>query len=399
VARSRNGTSVEAEVLARVEPPHVVRLLDAATTSSGATCLVLERLERGSLARLLDHRTDLSAGEAVTILAPIAAALDAVHEAGATHGTIAARSVLFRANGAPVLACFGASSLSGGGRPPALVTLDSGVRSDREHLADLARIVLSRVPGGQLRPVEDWLADDVAGVDGFGSELVRRLFDAADADAVRFAAPAVVDPIPARIARSRPADEPASAIALIERIRRLGALVAGVARTVRTPVWVLAGSVLVGLVAVIALIPETSSAKDAVVPPSGTQTAATQTAATQSPTAGALVADPTMGDDPVAALGSLLTARDACVARLSALCFEHVDQAGSAALDEDVAYVREVAAGAEASREPADPAGAVLVETLGDTALVDLPAQEKHEASVLMIRTEAGWRFRDWFDG
>ena len=62
---------LETEALHRARDEHVVELLDVSLGAEGAV-LVFPRLSRGSLADLLGRRQSLDAGEAVTVLAPIA---------------------------------------------------------------------------------------------------------------------------------------------------------------------------------------------------------------------------------------------------------------------------------------------------------------------------------------
>jgi len=66
--------------------------------------LRLEAAPGGSAAALMRARGVLPPGEAVTLLVPLARALAHLHEAGVSHGDVAPDNVLFRADGAPVLA-------------------------------------------------------------------------------------------------------------------------------------------------------------------------------------------------------------------------------------------------------------------------------------------------------
>lgn len=102
-----------------------------------------------------------------------------------------------------------------------------------------------------------------------------------------------------------------------------------------------------------------------------------------------------MGDDPLAAAVALLERRDACIAELSLLCLEEADQQGSAALADDRAGLEVLRAGEEAELPAVAPVDAALVERLGDSALVRLGPQTA-PASLLLVRSEAGWRIRDW---
>jgi hypothetical protein len=122
------------------------------------------------------------------------------------------------------------------------------------------------------------------------------------------------------------------------------------------------------------------------------------------------------GDDPVVAADALLRLRAECLRARSAACLAGVDQAGSVALAADLAELARLdrpgggigeQAGAGEGTDPdavtappADPI--VLVERLGGTAILSVPASSLGDstpdtppASLLLIRSEAGWRIRD----
>jgi len=91
----------EARALHAARGEHVVELLDA-SMSDDEVVLVFPRLPRGSLATLLASGRGLDAGEAVTILAPLAGCLAGMHEGGVAHGALSPTHVMFRGDGAPV---------------------------------------------------------------------------------------------------------------------------------------------------------------------------------------------------------------------------------------------------------------------------------------------------------
>jgi hypothetical protein len=79
---------------------------------------------------------------------------------------------------------------------------------------------------------------------------------------------------------------------------------------------------------------------------------------------------------------------------------EGITQPGSSAFAADTARVSSIVSGEEIPDDPVRVAGSpTLVERLGDSALVALGAPETAPASVLLMRTEAGWRFRDYYAG
>jgi hypothetical protein len=103
-----------------------------------------------------------------------------------------------------------------------------------------------------------------------------------------------------------------------------------------------------------------------------------------------------LGEDPLAAAVALLDARAECRQRASVLCLDGVDQAGSAAVEMDAYGIRIAQEGGIASMEP-ELSGIVptLVDRLGDSALVSLDGADGPVASLLLVKTEHGWRIRD----
>jgi serine/threonine-protein kinase len=75
----------EADVMAALDHPHVVRVLDFETTERGTPFLVLELLEGETLEDLLGDEGALNPAEAVAIVVQIASALSAIHAAGIVH--------------------------------------------------------------------------------------------------------------------------------------------------------------------------------------------------------------------------------------------------------------------------------------------------------------------------
>lgn len=118
--RHREAIGREAAVLAVLDHPGLVRLHETVITPGGAVVLVLDLADGGSLAELLARRGRLTAGEVITALTPIAAALAHAHAHGVVHGDVSAANVLFTVEGRPMLADLGMSRLLDEGAGPQL---------------------------------------------------------------------------------------------------------------------------------------------------------------------------------------------------------------------------------------------------------------------------------------
>lgn len=389
------GATVEIEALERAVGEHVVAL-DDVSSDERETVLVLERLPNGTLAELLERRRGLDAGEAVTVLAPIATTLDRIHAAGVAHGRLSLAAICFREDGAPVLTGFGGAWLFGAESPDVVLETVPGVLADRAALRDIAAIVLGRVVGDGAAAARR-LAMQLA--DASPADVSRLVFQLATATSVRFDEDGG-DVVAARVGGPHEGApvEPATASVLPpwvstllpdwvrERIEEPAARVAAVwsgwqPRRRRLVVGVLAGVPAV-LIAV-ALVPA-APAEPSVA------------AATPSPTASVGEA-PALPEDPVAAAAALLATRDRCLRDLSLLCLDLVVQSGSAAHAHDMALVRAIQDGGEYPSDAVVAGAPVLVERLGDAALLDLPAGSE-PASVLLMETADGWRIRDYPD-
>jgi hypothetical protein len=102
-------------------------------------------------------------------------------------------------------------------------------------------------------------------------------------------------------------------------------------------------------------------------------------------------------DDPVLAASALLAAREECYRTLSVLCLDSVAAEGSVALEADRNAVRALQEGRATTVPPLSGLSPVLVERLGDSALLELSPTDGREAkpaSLLLQRGEAGWRIR-----
>ena len=422
----------ECAALERARGEHVVDLLDLDADEESIR-LVFERLPRGDLAELLRVRARLDAGEAVTLLAPIALTLLRLHAAGIAHGTLNARTVLFRDDGSPTLIGFSGAELFEAGAPEVVLEQVEAVRRDRLAARVLSATVLGRVDDGRARAARE-LNDDVERCD---EELIlpllaSRLFDVAAAVPVRFTAEEPEMDAAASAPRVVPVGQALVEFEGLPSGRGPSRIAAGLGRLVPEPVlqrvldaverspvapvardaaetvrrrwgsWTPSRRRVVLAVGAAAL---TAGALTAVVPlgaSTGTTSSAIAASGATRPTGSAsassdqLAADPALtGDDPLTAARALVTARERCLSSLSVICLDRVDESGSGALKDDRGAIRAAQQGGELPDplESAGPGAPVLIERLGDSALVRLG--EAASASLLLVKGEAGWRIRD----
>src|SRR6185312_11037127 len=88
----------ESALLAGGRHEHVLQTHGQVATDRGPG-LLLEYAAGGSLAALVAARGPLTVGEAVTVLAPVASAIDYLHGTGVVHGDVSPGNVLFTAVG------------------------------------------------------------------------------------------------------------------------------------------------------------------------------------------------------------------------------------------------------------------------------------------------------------
>lgn len=96
----------EAAILAELDHPHIVRILDVLPDGAGVA-IVMSLARGGSLHDLLAERGRLTAGQTVAVLSRIADALGSAHRRGVFHGDVKPANILFTADGEPLLGDFG----------------------------------------------------------------------------------------------------------------------------------------------------------------------------------------------------------------------------------------------------------------------------------------------------
>lgn len=424
------------------------RLHDVATLPDGRCVVVVERLGGGSLARTLSSRT-ITAGEAVTILAPIVVAVDDLARRGWVHTRLAVSDILFDDGGRPRLVGLGALQ-----RLPDRGAERTALRRvAHERLAELVEDVDAAVmPPGALGSAVDLVRSRLA-VRPFApceAELERQLFALATPEPVREIAGPAPRKLPARamppgmpIVRDEADDVAAPPGMAGGAVRRWLALVQGpegvveqlaaaadldrvasgrrrLAELLRLRGRAVTVGALVGgaaLVSMLTLVPpataEGDGAADASAPaesataagaagdePAGAAPAASQVPESTSDAPPSADAGGTpASDDPVVAARDLLDQRAACFAALDLGCLDAVVQPGSAIEASDRAALAEARDGGAIPPTAFDPATVEVVADMGGAVLVRARlAPEREPASLLMVRGEAGWRLREVFD-
>ncbi|NYF10853.1 hypothetical protein HDC94_002009 [Leifsonia sp. AK011] len=402
---------VELDALASAAGPHTVRVLDVSTGADGVPVVVLDRLGGRSLASLLADRAELTIGEAITILVPLARAVARLRAAGIAHGRVNANAVFFTDDGAPVLACFGAACATDATNSVQREALEV-LTADLEGLREIARAVL--LAAGRSRAVAsvsevlEWLDVGTPG-DEFPGALCSRLFELGSGEPVALAneRPTQDASVRDELARRRPRARTAGgrswptvsdAAAAVGRMPELISTVRELVATVRPRFWAIGAGALAALVAALVLVPQGSS--DAIPDAAHVTSPAPTPSATGAPSEG--TSEEVVGDDPAQALAALLKTRERCSRSASILCLDAVDQVGSQALTDDQARIRELQQGTDATSDvpddpvPPQPWEFQIEEELGGAALVTVSGAESTPASILMIRSEAGWRIRDY---
>lgn len=416
---SRRSAFALAAALAAVEHRHLIGLAGLTEWEPGQVGVVLPRLSTVTAAHWLSARHVVTAGESVTLLAPILLALlhlerRALDRLVVPMASIGLGDVLFDASGAPVVTGFrlGDDGLGADGPLPASVA------------RALVKEVLASTVGGSTaaRATLSALGDQAGEID----ELLEVLFE--------FDAPAPLEApladlaVPAPDAAGdhghpveAPASEPlvhpldellpglgaarAMADAALRRSPRAAAVIRGMAE-IRPRVWAMAGALAVSaVVGVVALgtpdvtgrpgssevAPPIAVSSDRVLaaspaPQQSARPGATEIARDDDTTAALLE-----GDDADGAARTLLTLRAQCLAALDAACLVGVEQEGSPLLAHDRAIVNDPALLRD---EEVELRITATVNRLGDSVLYRAQGAHEQPASVLVMRTEAGWRLR-----
>lgn len=110
------GIEREIRILSALEHPHLVRAHEAVMVMDsgwGRPALLMDYASGGSLASLLSARGQLTVGEAVTVLTPLAQVLAYLHGNGVTHSDVSPGNILFTGQGKPLLSDLGVTRMVG----------------------------------------------------------------------------------------------------------------------------------------------------------------------------------------------------------------------------------------------------------------------------------------------
>jgi hypothetical protein len=160
--------AAEAQTLARLQHPNLVRLLDAGT-DNGDAFLVLELLGGATVRQLLDGGA-LPSDRVARIGGETTAALDYIHRQGIVHRDVKPSNLMFDDYGSIRLADFGIARLLGGAR----------ITGTHQAIGTMAYIAPEQLEGGEVGPPTD--------VYSLGLVLIecltgRRAFDGPPAEA------------------------------------------------------------------------------------------------------------------------------------------------------------------------------------------------------------------------
>ncbi len=390
---------------ARIDHTGVICALDVVADQHGIAAL-FEHPTGRRLSEVLAVRDSWAAGEAVAVLEPLATTLLTVHDAGTAFGGFGASTVVLADRG-PVVDDLGAAALFPPRAPEVALESIPEVRADREALRALAQDLLGRVAGSRAAAARA-LAAEVATLEGrdVAAALVRGLRELAApltvrledsvtappeqtlAEPIEMPGPTASGPLPMLVALVERFVGPGLFARGREAIASVTATGAGLGHRRRLLLGAL-GAAIATAVVLLTVIPDTAAPQ-----PEGDSGSVDVHSAAPS------LAEPSAGDaeqvdDPLEAVIHLLNLREDCFRELSVLCLEGVNQSGSAASAADRRALEAMRAGGEGDRATAAAENPRLVERLGDSVLIEI-GPETAPASLLLMRSEAGWRIRDW---
>ena len=446
VSASDDAIATEIEVMASDASGATPALVDVATLDDGRTCVAVERIPGAALTQLLVERTFL-AGEAVTLLAPIVQAVRELERRGFVHPRLSAADVLLDERGRP--------RLVGLGSVRRLEEIPAGpdrVALLREGEAALLRLVedvaAATHPTGALAGCVAVLTASLARrpFTTCADQLERAIFDVAAPAAIAdvavhersTAVPARIVPAPVQRVTEQPGlvADPVARTPHAARFRRIASLaqlpeqlvddvaaaadgastralrghVAAVLSSRRRQLVVAGSSGAAMLAVMLTLVPPGGGAVSVADSEAGPVASAIPSAGAGQPVEIDVPDGVGAEVDPVSAASELLEVRASCLASRDLDCLTAVLQPGSPIAASDRALLLGdgpeggglEGEGAEggAAVGPFDLGAIDLVADMGSAVLLGVPYAdaEREPASLLMMRSEAGWRLRELFD-
>lgn len=431
--------------------PHVACLRDLAIDLSGSLVVVTD-LVTGPSIRELMAAGPWQLGHAVTLLVPLVRTLADLHDAGITVGRLDVDSVRLDGSGAPIIVDW-SEAVATPPLPPRLRERDAHYAADAAAVARLVAAiveVLPEVEGQRLREVIAEAQDEGEGRSVTGASLADRLFTVADplplghdrapgppptpslaTPAPVVTAPlassstspeaAIASPLSGTIARvSAALGLPASLVSTLDATilgagTRLRAVRDRAADLPRRRLLLIAAAAAVGLAMTISTVLDGDSSGDAVTLVEDSRGNDLSTGAAEAETGvpgspiGASTADPAAAAPPSvldlpdpqdgewsSIVSALVAEWERCARESERLCDTALHRESAVAdlrlHSQDGETLARLGALVESGPE------VLITERMGSAVILEVTGPQTAAASLLVMRSEAGWRVRDVLD-
>ena len=162
------------ELAARADCRHLVGIHEVVGLPDGRWATVMDLADGGSLRDVVSVRGPLPPQEVVTVLTPVASALDALHSVGVVHADVSPGNVLFTSDGVPMLADLDGARALDDYEPPVVdgtpgflapEVAEGGMPVPASDVWSLGALAWYALTGGSV-PGAGELGDDVAATVG-----------------------------------------------------------------------------------------------------------------------------------------------------------------------------------------------------------------------------------------